>query len=100
MRAFGGTVILSFNIWYNETSGQYNIIASKLWANVNHRQLIDLRGQTTINSAISFESPYTSIKMDIQSRNRGAERKAKEAHLIHKGNTLSPLGINRHDEAR
>ena len=28
-----------------------------------------------------------------------AVRKAREAHLIYKGNTLSPLGINRRDEA-
>ena len=31
--------------------------------------------------------------------NRDAVRKAREAHLIHRGNTLSPLGINRRDEA-
>ena len=31
--------------------------------------------------------------------NHDAVRKAQEAHLIHKGNTLFPLGINRWDEA-
>ena len=31
--------------------------------------------------------------------NCDAVRKAREAHLIHKGNTLSPLGINRRNEA-
>ena len=39
------------------------------------------------------------IPLELIRSNRDAVRKAREAHLIHKGNTLSPLGINRRDEA-
>ena len=39
------------------------------------------------------------IPLELIRSNRDAVRRAREAHLIHKGNTLSPLGINRLDEA-
>ena len=39
------------------------------------------------------------ISLELIHSNRDAVRKAPEAHLIHKGNTLFPLGINRRDEA-
>ena len=39
------------------------------------------------------------IPLELLRSNRDAVRKAREAHLIHKENTLSPLGINRLDEA-
>ena len=39
------------------------------------------------------------IPLELIRSNRDAVRKAREAHLIHKENTLSPLGINRLDEA-
>ena len=39
------------------------------------------------------------IPLKLIRSNRDAVGKAREAHLTHKGNTLSPLGINRRDEA-
>ena len=39
------------------------------------------------------------IPLELIRRNRDAVRRAREAHLIHKGNTLS-LGINSRTEAR
>ena len=39
------------------------------------------------------------IPLELIRSNRDAVRKAREAHLIHKGNTLSPLGMTRRDEA-
>ena len=39
------------------------------------------------------------IPLELIRSNRDSVRKAREARLIHKGNTLSPLGINRRDEA-
>ena len=39
------------------------------------------------------------IPLELIRSNRDAVRKAREAHIIHKGNTLSPPGINRRDEA-
>ena len=33
------------------------------------------------------------ILLEIMRSNRDAVRKAREAHLIHKGNTLSPLAL-------
>ena len=39
------------------------------------------------------------IPLELIRSNRDAVRKALEAHLIHKENTLFPLGINRRDEA-
>ena len=37
--------------------------------------------------------------VNLDQYNCDAVRKAREAHLIHKGNTLSPLGMNRRDKA-
>ena len=39
------------------------------------------------------------IPLELIHSNRDAVRKAPEGHLILKGNTLFPLGINRRDEA-
>ena len=39
------------------------------------------------------------IPFELIRSNRDAVRKVREAHLIHKGNILLPLGINRLDEA-
>lgn len=43
----------------------------------------------TLVSRYSAQSP----PLELIHKNRDAVRKAREAHLIHKGDTLSPLGI-------
>ena len=43
--------------------------------------------------------PHRLIPVELIRSNRDTVRKGQEAHLIHKGNTLSPLGINTRDEA-
>ena len=49
---------------------------------------------------LSPTGPYGARERDGQEREPGNEVVlAREAHFIHKGNTLSPLGINRRDEA-
>ena len=40
------------------------------------------------------------IPLELIRGNRDAVGKTREAHLIHKGNTISPLEINRRDEAQ
>ena len=42
---------------------------------------------------------YIEIIGGRQGDNDDAVRKAREAHLIHKGNTLFPLGMIRRDKA-
>ena len=42
---------------------------------------------------VSGYCPASSPPLELIRSNRDAVRKAREAHLIHKGNTLSPLGI-------
>ena len=67
----------------------------------NHQQLSD----PTPVFLLHFNQPghsindVTLIPLELIRSNRDAVRKAREAHLIHKGNTLSPLGISRRDEA-
>ena len=41
-----------------------------------------------------------SPPLELIHNNRDAVRKAREAHLIHKGDTLSPLGIIKIDVAK
>ena len=67
---------------------------------LNHQQLSD---PTTVylhfNQAGHSINDVILIPLELIRSNRDAERKALKAHLIHKGNTISPLGINRRDEA-
>ena len=38
------------------------------------------------------------IPLELIKSNRDSVRKAREAHLIDRGQTLEPLGLNRRDE--
>ena len=49
--------------------------------------------------SIYCSGPHGVIPLELIRSNRDTVRKGQEAHLIHKGNTLSPLGINTRDEA-
>ena len=69
---------------------------------LNHRQLSD-------PTPVSFHFNHAGhpindiilIPLKLIRSNRDLVRKAREDHhLIHKGNTLSPLGISRRNEAR
>ena len=68
---------------------------------LNHQQLND-----PTPASLHFNQTGHSIKdvililLELIRSNSDAARKAQEAYLIHKGNTLSPLGINRRDKAR
>ena len=66
----------------------------------NHEQLTRCEaGWYEVVEAEHSINDVILIPLELIRSNRDAVRKAREAHLIHKGNTLSPLGINRLDEA-
>ena len=67
---------------------------------LNHQQLSDPTPVSLhFNQAGHSINDVTQIPLELIPSNRDAVRKAREAHLILKGNTLSPPGINRRDEA-
>ena len=67
---------------------------------LNHRQLIDPTPVSLhFNQAGHSINDVILIPLELIRSNRDAVRKALKAHLIHKGNTLSPLGTNRRVEA-
>ena len=69
---------------------------------LNHQQISDPTPVPLhFNQAGHSITVVILISLELISSNRDPVRKAREAHLIHvhKGNTLSPLGINRRDEA-
>ena len=51
------------------------------------------------NQTVHSINDVILIPLELIHSNLDVVRKAREAHLIHKGNTLFPLGINRRDEA-
>ena len=62
---------------------------------LNHQQLSDPTPVSLhFNQAGHSINNVTLIPLELTRSNRDAVRKAREAHLILKGNTLSPLGIN------
>ena len=66
---------------------------------LNHQQLSDPTPVSLhFNQAGHSINDVILIPLELIRSNRDAVRKAREAHLIHKGNTLSPLGINRRDD--
>ena len=67
------------------------------WASLLRRSLARSR-ETRFARPNSRACSQATLEL-VRSK-RDAVRKAREAHLIHKRNTLSPLGINRCDEAR
>ena len=67
---------------------------------LNHQQLNDPTPVSLhFNQAGHSINDVILIPLELIHSNRDAVRKAPEAHLIHKGNTLSPLAINRRDKA-
>lgn len=68
---------------------------------LSHHQLSD---PTPVS--LHFNKPGHSINgvhlipLELKRSNCDAVRKAREAHLIHKGKALSPLGMNRRGEDR
>ena len=67
---------------------------------LNHQQLNDPTPVSFhFNQAGHSINDVILIPLELIRSNRDAVRKVREAHLIHKGNTLSPLGMNRRDEA-
>jgi len=72
-----------------------------------HRRLIDtpnLKSNPTSVSEHFLSNPNHSandlqlIPLELISSPRDSIRKAREAHLIDKGKTLEPLGLNKRDE--
>ena len=67
---------------------------------LNHQQLNDpTLVSLHFNQAGHSINDVILIPLELIHSNRDAVRKAPEAHLIHKGNTLSLLAINRRDKA-
>ena len=67
---------------------------------LSHQQLSDPTPVSLhFNQAGHSINDVILISLEIIRSNRDAVRKGLKAHLIHKGNTLSPLGINRRVEA-
>ena len=67
---------------------------------LNHRQLSDPTPVSLhLNQAGHSINDVILIPLELIRSNRDAVRKALKAHLIRKGNTLSPLGTNRRVEA-
>ena len=84
-----------------ETKCQLNeLFGEHCRSTLNHQQLSDPTPVSLhFNQAGHSINDVTLIPLELMRSNRDAVRKAREAHLIHKGNTLSPLGISRRDEA-
>ena len=67
---------------------------------LNHQQLSDPTPVSLhFNQTVHSINDVILIPLELIHSNLDVVRKAREAHLIHKGNTLFPLGINRRDEA-
>ena len=67
---------------------------------LNHQQHSDPTPVSLhFNQAGHSMNDVDLIPLELIRSNRDAVRKAREAHVIRKGNTLSPPGINRRDEA-
>ena len=67
---------------------------------LNHQQLSDPTPVSLhFNQAGHSINDVILIPLELIRSNRDAVRKALKAHLIHKGNTLSPLGTKRRVEA-
>ena len=67
---------------------------------LSHQQLSDpTLVSLHFNQAGHSINDVILIPLELIRSNRDAVRKALKAHLIHKGNTLSPLGTNRRVEA-
>ena len=67
---------------------------------LNHQQLSDPTPVSLhFNQAGHSINDVILIPLELIRSNRDAVRKALKAHLIHKGNTLSPLETNRRVEA-
>ena len=67
---------------------------------MNHRQLSDpTLASLHFNQAGYSIKDVILIPLEPIRTDRDAVRKAREAHLTHKGNTLSTQKINRRDEA-
>ena len=81
----------------NKTKQKKTIKTSATLTKLNNTKIniYNIRKSTAINERVVPDL----LVVDLDQYNCDAVRKAREADLIHKGNTLSPLGINRRGEA-
>ena len=65
-----------------------------------HKLPVSLHFNAVFNQSGHSINDVCLIFLELIRSDRDPVRKSLEAHLIHKGKTLSPLGVNRRNEAR